>query len=78
MSRIRSTTADGSCSPASFSLSWPGASMAAARRCRSGALGKLNRNASGAVSETDIPCGTIGFLLRVAGGRKSLTMPAIG
>ena len=60
MSRIRSTTTEESCSLASFSLSLSGASRAAAARWRSGALGKLNRNASGAVSDTDIPCGTMG------------------
>ena len=60
MSRIRAITADGSCSAGSFSVSRPGASRAAARRWRSGAVGKVNRNASGAVSETDCPCGTIG------------------
>ncbi len=60
MSRIKSMTADGSCSLASSSRLASGASIAAALRWRSGWLGKLNRNASGAVSDTDIPCGTIG------------------
>ena len=38
----------------------PGASSSAARTCRSGSASKVNRNASGAVSETAMPCGTIG------------------
>ena len=32
----------------------------AARRWRSGEASKVHRNASGAVSETAMPCGTIG------------------
>ena len=60
MSRISATSTDGSCSRWSFALSARGSSSSAARRCRSGALSKENRNASGAVSDTDCPCGTIG------------------
>ena len=37
-----------------------GSSSRAAARCRSGAASKVHRNASGAVSATAMPCGTIG------------------
>ena len=50
----------GSRSRGSFTLSARGSISSAARRCRSGARSKENRNASGAVSDTDCPCGTIG------------------
>jgi hypothetical protein len=60
MSRISDTSTDGSCSRWSLSLSARGSISSAARRCRSGALSNENRNASGAVSDTDSPCGTIG------------------
>ena len=59
MSRINATRTEGNYSAGSFCLSWSGANNAAARRWRSGELPKLNRNASGAVSETACPCGTI-------------------
>ena len=42
------------------SVEHPGSRSRAACRCRSGAASKVNRNAAGAVSDTAIPCGTIG------------------
>jgi hypothetical protein len=59
MSRIRSVSTRGRNSASSGGRSAPGASSWAARTCRSGAASKVNRNASGAVSATDMPCGTM-------------------
>ena len=62
MSRIRSTRTPGSTSRGSAPSGrpWPGSSSRAAARCRSGSASKVHRNASGAVSATAMPCGTIG------------------
>ena len=43
-----------------FGSSAPGARSRAARWWRSGEASKVNRKASGAVSDTAMPCGTIG------------------
>ncbi len=48
--------------PGNTSGTGPGASGSSSRaafRCRSGEASNVNRNASGAVSETAMPCGTI-------------------
>ena len=60
MSRIRSTSTVGRNSGGSVGSPAFGASSCAARTCRSGEASKVNRKASGAVSATDMPCGTIG------------------
>ncbi len=60
MSRISAVSTDGRKSASRPGRSAPGASSPAARMCRSGLASKVNRNASGAVSATDMPCGTIG------------------
>ena len=60
MSRISSVRTRGRNSAGSDGCSASGASSRAARTCRAGAASKVNRNASGAVSATDMPCGTMG------------------
>ena len=63
------SSASGSGSPASSS---------AARRWRSGAASKVKRNAAGAVTITDCPCGTKPWSSGYPGGWYSCFKPAIG